>query len=349
MTGVSHNPDERLLADLSDRLTVGLEGIAKNGNRVALVGFPNHNNSGDSAIWLGELAFFRRQGIEVGYICDDASYHPRDLDRSVPQGTILLHGGGNLGDLWPVHQALRERVLADHPDRSVIQLPQTVTVRDPAVLYRLASIASTRSGDFVVHARDLNSFGLLEKVGLDAKLTPDMAFALGALARQGIARHDVVAVRRRDHERAAADVHLSGGLSVYDTDWLDTSRTRWRRRISVRTREAARGLASRSGSDRLAGRLVRRTPLLASEELAWARMRTAMRVLSSGRVVLTDRLHGHIISLLLGQPHVLMDDKHGKVRSFHEAFTSSSVLAHMTSNWADVGTEVDSLLRRVRG
>ncbi len=47
-------------------------------------------------------------------------------------------------------------------------------------------------------------------------------------------------------------------------------------------------------------------------------------LLKQGRVVVTDRLHGHILALLLGVPHVLLDNSTGKVRSTYDTWTSSS-------------------------
>ena len=37
------------------------------------------------------------------------------------------------------------------------------------------------------------------------------------------------------------------------------------------------------------------------------------RLLTSGRVVVTDRLHAHLLSLLLGLPHILLEDRHAKI------------------------------------
>jgi len=43
-------------------------------------------------------------------------------------------------------------------------------------------------------------------------------------------------------------------------------------------------------------------------------------------VAITDRLHGHILCLLLGIPHVVLPDRYGKLRGFVEAWTSGSDL-----------------------
>ncbi len=42
---------------------------------------------------------------------------------------------------------------------------------------------------------------------------------------------------------------------------------------------------------------------------------------SRGRVVVTDRLHGHIFCILMGIPHVILDNSYGKLMSFHQTYT----------------------------
>src|SRR5262249_1753615 len=61
--------------------------------------------------------------------------------------------------------------------------------------------------------------------------------------------------------------------------------------------------------------------------MALARLERGRRVLERGRVVITDRLHGHILCLLADIPHVVVDNLYGKVLSFHDAWTSGSPLA----------------------
>lgn len=44
-------------------------------------------------------------------------------------------------------------------------------------------------------------------------------------------------------------------------------------------------------------------------------------LLGSAHFVITDRLHGHILSTVIGVPHVLMDSKLGKNLNFHNTWT----------------------------
>jgi pyruvyl transferase EpsO len=53
-------------------------------------------------------------------------------------------------------------------------------------------------------------------------------------------------------------------------------------------------------------------------------LRAGCNLLSRGRVVITDRLHAHVLCLLLGIPHVLLDNSYGKVRRVHETWTAGA-------------------------
>ena len=64
---------------------------------------------------------------------------------------------------------------------------------------------------------------------------------------------------------------------------------------------------------------------------AWARIERGCRLLSRGRVVLTDRLHAHILCTMLGIPHVVLDNHYGKVQNFIASWTSGSPLVRRAS------------------
>jgi exopolysaccharide biosynthesis predicted pyruvyltransferase EpsI len=68
-----------------------------------------------------------------------------------------------------------------------------------------------------------------------------------------------------------------------------------------------------------------------------------MRLISAGRVVVTDRLHGHILCLLLGLPHVLLDNAYGKISNFHRMWTdgvSDVVWAESPENALDLALRI---------
>jgi len=65
------------------------------------------------------------------------------------------------------------------------------------------------------------------------------------------------------------------------------------------------------------------------------RLRLGCGLLARGRVVITDRLHGHILCLLLGIPHVLLDNSYGKVRQFHDTWTAGAPRVRWAESAAD--------------
>ena len=124
------------------------------GQPFALVDFPDHANVGDSAIWLGATTFFRRQhGVAPRYVASIPAFSPAALRRAHPEGPILIHGGGNFGDLWPRHQAFREHLLETFPDRLVVQLPQSVHYGDARLADRTARVIA-RHGNVRLLVRD---------------------------------------------------------------------------------------------------------------------------------------------------------------------------------------------------
>ncbi|MBK8767741.1 MAG: polysaccharide pyruvyl transferase family protein [Burkholderiaceae bacterium] len=146
---------------------------------VVLLDFPNHANVGDSLIWLGEIAALRQLGKTVRHVCSIWDYDPAALAAVLSERTaILLHGGGNLGTIWPQHQALREAVLRDFPQHKVIQLSQSIHFKDEADAAAFGSLARGHR-HFVLFARDHVSQAFACRVfDCAVELVPDSALVL---------------------------------------------------------------------------------------------------------------------------------------------------------------------------
>lgn len=68
---------------------------------------------------------------------------------------------------------------------------------------------------------------------------------------------------------------------------------------------------------------------------AWAKAVAGFQLLGSAKFVITDRLHGHIMSTIIGTPHVLMDSKLGKNLNFHDTWTQDCDCTRVTDNIKD--------------
>lgn len=312
--------DLDLVRGLGVRLDGGLRRLLRPREPVALIDFPNHANAGDSLIWLGELAWLRAAGHELVYAADHTGFCPRELERRLPRGTILLHGGGNLGDLWPTYQRLRERVITSFPHHRIVQLPQTVHFREAAAAARMERVVRSHP-DLVVCVRDRRSEAFArEHLAARTELLPDMAFALGPL-HPCPAAHEVVFLLRGDSERADHIVVPAGP----QLDW-PTQPPGWRA-LRQTTRVVGRLGALLPPLARTAAPVLPR----GYELLARERLRTALGVIGIGEVLVTDRLHGHILALLAGVPHVMLDNSYGKLGEFHAAWTATAATARQAT------------------
>ena len=192
----------------------------------ALLDFPNHPNVGDSAIWLGELNYFKAMmGSRPAFVCAKENFDADALKHTMPEGTLFLHGGGHFGDVWHElgYQLFRESILAQFPDRRIVQLPQTIHFSDSQVLERTAK-AIEAHGKFILFVRDRRSFDIATaSFRCPVHLAPDMAFCLGPLARPVKAEHPLLLLLRTDIEstRQNAGQELALPTGVIMADWLD--------------------------------------------------------------------------------------------------------------------------------
>lgn len=329
MTGLTpdRRPDDhdlvvRVRHTLHERLLEVLQGA----RRVALVDFPYHRNAGDAAIWAGERAALRDLGVEVGYVADAGRFDPARLKEAVPDGPVLLSGGGNVGDLWPWSQSLRERVLVGLPGHRVVQLPQSVHFRDPGAQRAFATVVG-RHGGYTFVARDAESAERARDLSpAEVVLAPDMAFGLGPLRRRGLATRTVLALARDDMEGVSGlREGAAGRADVADWSLGRVGDLRWEAaRLVPRAAKLAVGRPS-------AWRAVAPLTSAVLEGMCHQVLGRGLRLLSSAEVVVTDRLHAHLLCVLLGIPHVVLDNSYGKIRALHERWTSDS----RTTVWAD--------------
>lgn len=323
---------KRLIEDQAALAARALSRFVRPGQDFALVDFPDHYNVGDSAIWLGEIALFKRVlGAAPNYVSTVESYSKEALRAASPTGPIFIHGGGNFGDIYPKHQDFRVRLMADFPDREIVQLPQSISFSAPAAVTATAE-AIARHGRFTLLVRDQPSQNFArEHFACPVELLPDMAFGMGPLDKPVSPRTGIFMLLREDTERADYDrAPLLRHPDAAADDWVSEPQRfhrlcRWRTRLAMAGKG---GLHSPQGTLDLYNRL------------AEGRVRRGLKMLASGRVVVTDRLHAHILSTMMDIPHVVLDNSYGKIAGYMGAWTgrypqvrrartSDDVLAHL--------------------
>jgi len=304
---------------------------------VALFDFPNHPNVGDSAIWLGEeICLKNRLNVKIVAV-DDYKLINRLLPEFPSKTVILITGGGNFGDLYPHHQNLREKVIADYRDYRVIQLPQSIHFQNKEKKIHCQKILNGHK-DFHLLVRDSDSL-IQAKMLHDGPsyLCPDMALCLGFLQRPVIPKYDIVFLLRTDKEKVTEDVPLEQqDDSMWVGDWLDEPDSLLKK-IVVRI-------------DRLHAKYPKFSKLLFKikrpfyGKLAKERLLRGSTLLSSGRIVVTDRLHAHILCFLLNIPHVVLDNSYRKIGNFRDAWGTGGEKCLVAEKLDDAITKANELL-----
>jgi pyruvyl transferase EpsO len=270
---------------------------------VVYLDYPVHLNFGDILIMRGTERFFADYGYRVieraGYMNFTAS-----VRRAVPaDAVIVLHGGGNFGDLYPVHQHFRESVVRQFPEHPIVLMPQTVHFQSEQARQESAAIFRQHR-NLLLMVRDTRSLDAV--AGLfspQVLLMPDMAHQLwdedfspadaGAAGRVELWRADIEAAK-------PTGVATEAGVPV---DWMDFVPV-WQRRLF--------GLILRM--HRLEGKADTRLGACQAwyAYCGWLsrRMRASFEPYCEVR---TNRLHGMIFAALLGKKVVFDDNSYGKL------------------------------------
>jgi pyruvyl transferase EpsO len=80
--------------------------------------------------------------------------------------------------------------------------------------------------------------------------------------------------------------------------------------------------------------------------LARRRVQLGLDLVASAPVVVTDRLHAHVLCLLAGVPHVLVDTGYGKLRAFVDAWTAGHPLLRLAGGALEADAHARDLADR---
>lgn len=259
---------------------------------------PDYGNLGDHAIAVGEHYFFQKNfGIDI----EEVPINRFDENISIvmehikPEDIVLVTGGGFLGSLWEQGEFQARKVVSLFPDNPVLILPQT--------LYWEASHewdiekARTRQAyenhkKLVLCARDVETYRIMIEAYPKSEViaAPDMVLAYGW--------EEFI---NRDTEREGALLCLKTDKEsvLTNRDWEEL------REIALE----ACGTASVCSTN---------LDEMISEKRRDVFLRMKLDEFSRARLVITDRLHGLLFSVITGTPCVAMNNCNHKLRATFE-------------------------------
>lgn len=269
--------------------------------KAVMLATAEHANIGDAAITLAEQQLLGEQFPE--YFQVEISTYEFDkqeayLHAILNAGDILfVHGGGNIGDLYPVEEELHRRIVAEFPNNKIVIFPQTIcfssTEQGQSELRKSEKIYNSHK-DLTLFVRGKASleFAKTHFARVKTALMPDVVHALRAeyaFDRSGALvclRDDAEGTLDEEGKKRIADLALKLTGSV-------------ERSSNMYTEDVTRDIRG----------------LVVRKEL----MRFARH-----QVVITDRLHGMIFSAVTGTPCVVLSCCNHKIQENYEAFFRDS-------------------------
>lgn len=297
-------------------------------NDVLYFDYPLHLNVGDLLIYAGTEAFFQDYQINIRLRRCLQSFDLDEVKKYVkPNTTLVCHGGGNFGDLYPAIQGMREALVQAFPNNRIIIMPQTAYFSNPEAKEKSAAIFSAHK-DCYLFARDQATYQLMkDQFSNKVFLSPDMAHQLygSALLKNQRSKSQSAVQKsaektlyflRKDIEASHLEKNIQATLpaNAEVKDWEDilTTQDKYYERIC-------------SGLAKVANKF--HQPWLKNVvNNLWyhhslAVIERCKDIFQHYDLVITSRLHGHIFSCLLEIPNEVCDNSYGKNLGYYRQWT----------------------------
>lgn len=280
------------------------------GKNVVFFDVPVHGNVGDSLIFLGTIEMLNILNINL-IDCISAYEMRRMRNANYPEDTVFIfQGGGNFGDIYMIHQQMRIEAIDRFPNNKIVVFPQSIHYSDLKKLEADTELMK-KHVDLHLFVRDEYSYSELLNRGLkNVYLTPDIASVLVDKTNK---------TNSQEFERLMfkrKDVEATGSVEQNSIDWID-----------IVPKGKAKALKLGVKLIKLNNKI--QLPKLTMFFVLWIHgslYKTAVDYFSKYKIVQTDRLHGMILSQLIGLKTEALDNSYGK-------------LIRYSKKWFQIGNE----------
>ena len=267
--------------------------------RILLGETPLYRNIGDLAIAVAEKQYLDNlhAGVVKEYTENNRWFALAYWRRLIkPDTTIVLQGGGNMGERYFGLDLKRAGVIKAFPHNRIVVMPQTSDYNGKlgAALLTYMRNIYIKHGDVHLFARERRSYELMKRQfkGVDVRLVTDIVMTYRPEFDNQPTRSGALIILRQDGERLQANDlcgHIKAELNtMFDTADIRSSDTIYHCDVSYEERETV--------------------------------VLNKMREFASAEVVVTDRLHGMIFAAITGTPCVAFDNANHKISASYNAW-----------------------------
>lgn len=268
-----------------------------NSNGSILIDTPTHGNLGDHAIALAQIQFLKSQNINYFEItAKEIDGIEKACSKFLLQKyNVLIHGGGFLGNLWPMEEYRFRNIIKAFSKNKIIVFPQTVTFdlesKAGKTFFEESKKIYSAHGNLTLFVREKKSFDFLKQYmpGVSTCLVPDIVTMLKTPLKQ-CSRNGILLCMRQDVEKNLSDsdiAKIENALKVMHPnekiEFIDTV-----------------------------------MPYGISPESREKEVFDMLDTMSKAKLVITDRLHGMVFSAISNTPCIAFGNINGKVKGVYE-------------------------------
>lgn len=289
-------------------------------SEVVYTDLPCHSNVGDLLIMQGTLKFLSEKKIKITSLSTCHDFSESSVNRD---STILLHGGGNLGDLYTLHQKFRERVVSGFLKNKIIILPQSIHF-DSIDNYNACCEVFSAHENLHIFVRDRISYDQAKGMSKHVYLMPDMAhylYPVKSVPQESVEDSRLI-IQRVDKEAKRA-LEISEPATA--TDWPMVV---GKFDIGLRVISRLMKLSTIIKTNKWVSPYLARVLISYSDFL----IDKAVALYSKHGVIETDRLHGHILASLMDKENVVHDNSYGKNSGYIKEWTGKSNIVSFSEN-----------------
>lgn len=269
-------------------------------SKILYVDYPVYHNIGDQLIMLGTESFFQENSITP---LARYSAHNFPWNITIRENVkIVCQGGGNFGDIWDFHQNFRNKLVSMFPCNPIVILPQSIYFGENVNARGVRKIFENHSDIYIFVREQASEEQILKWLpGIRYQLCPDMSHMLWP----GLFRGDNLGKKRLNLFRNDKEKFVSLKSANDALDWPDI--------ITKEDEEFAKKIWAKHGD-------AEKTHREWLEHVVEVTNR-AIKTFSGANKIATDRLHGHLLSCLMGIPNIFLPNAYHKNESYYETWT----------------------------
>ena len=283
--------------------TIKLEN--NNRQRIFFLDAASYNNLGDQAISFAISKYIIDNFKDYEYIEvleKEFLRNLRYLKKNINKNDIIcLAGGGNMGNLYPRYEAIRRKVIKNFKNNKIVIFPQTIDYENDKYgrkeLNRSRKVYNSNP-NLIVCAREKKSYNIMKNLYTNVILVSDIVFYLyGKLDDkvQNIEKNKIGICLRDDKESIFNERERNNIInSIHDINSI----------IYLSTMSDIQYIDKKNRKKVLMDKL---------------------REFKKCNIVLTDRLHGMIFSILCDIPCIVFDNSNKKVSGVLEMISNYNV------------------------